>query len=158
MREILSHPEYFFPVLIGFLIALFALIARISGWATLANYYRFAGTFTGPSWRFQSAQMRWKMGYNNCLTIGANESGLYLSVFFLFRFGHPDLFIPWGDISVGGKKGFLHSYMEFRFQQVPAIALLVTERLGRQIGKAAGNAWPGEGRKEEQDGYQFSHP
>jgi len=48
--------------------------------------------------------------------------------------------------------------MEFRFQQAPTIAFLVNERLEKQIAKAAGNAWPGEGRKEEKDGYQFSHP
>lgn len=151
MREILSRPEYFFPVLIGFLIFLFAFMARLSGWTTLANYYRFAGTFTGQTWRFQSAQMRWKMGYNNCLTIGADESGLYLSVFFLFRFGHPNLFIPWGDISIRKKKGFLYSHMEFRFQQAPGISFLVNERLEKQIAKAAGNDWPGEGKKEDYD-------
>jgi len=78
----IGRPEIYFVAFIGFLILLFLVVARLRGWTTLANYYRFAGTFTGQSWRFQSAQMRWKMGYNNCLTIGANESGLYLSVFF----------------------------------------------------------------------------
>jgi hypothetical protein len=154
----IGRPEIFFVAFVGFLILLFMVIARISGWTTLATFYRLSGPFNGECWRFQSAQMRWKMGYNNCLTIGADESGLYLSIFFLFRLGHPNLFIPWGDISIRKKKGFLYSCMELRFQQAPTIAFLVNERLEKQIEKAAGNAWPGERRKEEKDGYQFSHP
>lgn len=146
-----SRPEYFIAVLIGFLIAIFFLIGRISGWATLANFYRFSGEFMGERWQFQSAQMRWKLGYNNCLTIGVNETGLYLSVFFLFRVGHPTLFIPWTEISTNKKKGYFRTYMEFRFKQAPAIPFLVTERLGQRIVKAQGN--PGSGDKnDEKDG------
>ncbi|MEW6376574.1 MAG: hypothetical protein AB1502_12390 [Thermodesulfobacteriota bacterium] len=142
-----SRPEFIFIAVVGFLIGLFILIGRISGWATLARFYRYSNSFIGECWRFQSAEMRWKVGYNNCLTIGANESGLYLSVFFLFRFGHPLLFIRWADISMNIKKGLLRSYLEFRFQQAPMIPFRVNERLGQQIAKAAGNAWPGEREK-----------
>lgn len=146
MLEGINRPELFFTAFVGFLIGLFFVIARLSGWTTLVTFYRFSNSFIGECWRFQSAEMRWKMGYNNCLTIGANESGLYLSVFFLFRFGHPNLFIPWTDISVNTKKGFIYTHMEFRFRQAPMIPFQVSERLGQRIAKAAGNAW--SGRKE----------
>jgi hypothetical protein len=76
------------------------VIAHIGGWFRLARFYRFSGAFLGERWRFQSAQMRWKVGYNNCLTVGASPEGLYLSVMFILRFGHPPLFVPWSDISV----------------------------------------------------------
>jgi hypothetical protein len=139
-----DRPEYVFIALMGFLGVFFFLIGRISGWSTLANFYRFSGEFTGQRWRFQSAQLRWYLGYNNCLTIGANESGLFLSVFFLLRIGHPSLFIPWGDVSVIMKKGIWGKYAEFRFRQAPAIPLRISQNLSAKIAGAAGRLWPGE--------------
>jgi len=120
------------------LVVIFPLIGRISGWSALANFYRFSGEFQGERWRFQSAEMRWRIGYNNCLTIGANESGLYISLFFLFRFNHPNLFIPWNEVTLDAKKGFLYKYLEFRFLQAPMIPFRVSERLGQRIMQSAG--------------------
>ena len=118
------------------------VIAHIGGWFKLARFYRSSGAFLGERWRFQSAQMRWKVGYNNCLTVGASPEGLYLSVMFILRFGHPPLFVPWGDISVKVIKGFFKPALEFRFQQVPAIPLRVSEKLGQKIRASAGTSWP----------------
>ncbi len=144
-----SRPELFFAAFVGLWIGISLLVARLGGWATLATFYRLSGSFNGDCWRFQSGEFRWKMGYNNCLTVGANLTGLYLCVFFLFRFGHPDLFIPWADISVTpGKRGFLSIYTEFRFRQARMIPFRVNERLAQQIMKSAGNSWPGESKTE----------
>lgn len=137
-----SQPEYGIVVAIGFLAVVFFLIGRISGWATLANVYRATWEFLGPTWKFQSGQLRWRMGYNNCLTLGANESGLYLSVFFLFRIGHPPLFIPWEDITVAAQKGFLGNHMEFRFKQVQNVPLRVSIPLGEKLLKESGHSGP----------------
>lgn len=137
-----SRPEYGIVVAIGFLAVVFFLIGRISGWASLANVYRTTGEFLGPMWKFQSGQLRWRMGYNNCLTLGANESGLYLSVIFLFRIGHPSLFIPWGDITVSIRKGFLGNHMEFRFKQVQNVPLRVSIPLGEKLLKESGPYGP----------------
>jgi hypothetical protein len=131
-----------FVAFIGFLIVLFMLVARLSGWTTLATFYRLSGSFSGQCWRFQSAELGWEIGYNNCLTVRVNPAGLYLSVFFLFRPGHPNLFIPCTEISVTRKKGFLSTYMEFQFSQAPMIPSRVSERLGQRITKASGNALP----------------
>ena len=137
------RPELFFLGLGVLWIGVTVLIARLSGWATLADVYRFSEHFNGYRWRFQRAQMRWGMSYNG-LTVGMNEKGLYLSVFFLFRMGHPPLFIPWRDISVSVKQGLLGSYMEFRFRRALFVPFWVTEGLGRGIARLAGDAWPGE--------------
>ena len=69
------------------------------GWARLAKYYRYDGTFQGQQWSMQSARISWS-GYNGVLTVGANWEGLYLRPMFLFRCGHPPLFFPWYDLSV----------------------------------------------------------
>jgi len=144
------NPELILIVIFLVLVVIFPLIGRISGWSTLATFYRFSESFMGECWRFQSAEMRWKVGYNNCLTIGASASGLYISIFFLFRFGHPPLFVPWSEISVNMKKSFFRKYMEFQFQKAPMIPFRVSERLGQRLAKAAGNAWPE--RREKFDG------
>jgi hypothetical protein len=133
-------PELILIVVFFVLVVIFPLIGRISGWSILATFYRFSESFIGECWRFQSAELRWKMGYNNCLTIGTNSSGLFISMFFLFRFGHPQLFIPWSDVSVETKRGFLCKYMEFHFRQAPIIPFRVSERLGQRIMQSGGPA------------------
>jgi len=140
-----SRPEQFFLAFISFWIGISFLVAHIGGWTNLGTFYRLSGSFNGECWRFQSAGLRWKVGYNNCLTVGVNPSGLYLSVFFLFRIGHPNLFIPWADISVTwGKRGLLSIYTEFRFRQAPTIPFRVNERLAQRIMESAGSSWPGK--------------
>jgi hypothetical protein len=139
-----NHPGFIVVFVLGLLFVIGHLIARVGGWSILSTFYRSPGPFLGKSWRFQSAQTRWSMGYNNCLTIGANSQGLYLSILFLFRTGHPPLFIPWTDISIHSKTGRFSRSVEFRFVQAPAIPFRVSELLGRKIAEAAGTAWPGE--------------
>ena len=138
-----SGPELFFLAFISFWIGISFLVARIGGWATLATFYRLLGSFNGEIWRFQSGEFRWKIGYNNCLTLGVSPAGLYLSMFFLFRLGHPNLFIPWADISVArGKRGFLSIYTEFRFRQAPMIPFRVNDRVAQRMMESAGSSWP----------------
>lgn len=122
------------------------IISRISGWTSLAEIYRYTDPFNGSRWRFQSAGMRWMMSYNNCLTIGLNERGLYLSIFFIFRFGHPPIFIPWNDISITNKKGLFFKYIEFRFRRFPFLFLRINKRLAERISHSASSSWPGDGK------------
>lgn len=68
------------------------------GWSTLAARFR---TDTPPP--ADPRRMQWGSfggfgSYNNILTIGASDSGLYLGVLFLFRAFHPPLLIPWSAI------------------------------------------------------------
>ena len=118
------------------------LIALIGGWATLSRVYRFDGYFQGQQWSMQSARLGWT-NYNNVLTVGANWEGLYLSPLFLFRTGHPPLFIPWIDISVK-KTASLFTSIEFRFQQAPSVRLKLSQKLSQRLAEAAGASWPSE--------------
>ena len=38
------------------------------------------------------------VSYGNCLFVTVNTQGLYLSIFFPFRFLSPPLFIPWSRV------------------------------------------------------------
>lgn len=135
-------------VLVLFVVALWFVVgiavSFLSGWAELARIYRLAGEFSGNRWRLQSGQMRLLMGYNNCLTVGANRQGLHVATFFLFRAGHPPLFIPWSDISVRKGKSLWLKWSEFRFRQAPSVWVRLNERLSKRIEDSTGPAWPGD--------------
>jgi hypothetical protein len=121
-----------------------ALVGYISGWTTLAKHYRLNSTFVGQRWRMQSAQMRWLANYNNCLTLGSNESGLYLSILPLFRFRHPPLLIPWEEISLSRKRLFFFEYMRLSLGRELGIPLLLRPRTADKLKWAAGDRWPME--------------
>jgi hypothetical protein len=121
---------YFFPFFFIFLWAtVLFIVAYIGGWSRLAQYYQTQSKFEGKKWGFKSGRMG-VTNYNGCLTIGANDQGLYLAVFPIFRVGHPPLFIPWYDITTSKSRKFLVSYLDFTFARVPSITFSVPERFG----------------------------
>lgn len=75
------------------------LIGWLGGWARLAERYRTT-TPRPPGARLTSGRMRWMTGYNGVLYVGWTDEGLHLSVFPLFRAGHPPLLVPWSDVEV----------------------------------------------------------
>ena len=56
------------------------------------------------------AKVGWA-SYKNCLTVYNSPEGLFISVFPLFRLGHPPLFIPRAEIHNPTIRRFL--WMEF---------------------------------------------
>lgn len=139
-------PAFFVPciwILVSF------IIARIGGWWRLAKVYPAqANTLDGESWRFQSIQMRWATGYNNCVTVGTNPLGVGLSVLFLLRIGHPPLLFPWSDITVRRvkKSRFFPSMIEFRFRLEPSIPIRVNNKLFTKIMNSSERYYPDFGR------------
>ena len=132
------------------------IIANVGGWAALARRFRLHEPLPSGRWRFQSAGMRWTTRYGACLTVAANHLGLYLSVFPLFRLGHPPLFIPWTEISLavvdmwgfpikGRRRGrWRFELVEFRLGRELQIPLRVRPKLADRLKAAAGPAWPAE--------------
>ncbi|MFB3894687.1 MAG: hypothetical protein ACE14V_00130 [bacterium] len=82
----------------------------------------------------KSLGMRFMVHCGGC-NIGVNEEGIYFSVFPLYRFAHPPLFIPWFDIhSIEKTKDmFIFEFYKIRFKQNPDIPLLIGKRLGDKI-------------------------
>jgi hypothetical protein len=111
-------------------------------WAALAGAYRYRGTFPSSRWHRQDGNVG-SEGFENGLTVGADSEGLYLAIVFLFRAGHPPLFIPWTDVSVRTEERFLATFMVFHFRSVPSVPLRVGESLGQRLAVAAGRSWPG---------------
>ncbi len=128
----------------GLWAGMLTLLARLGGWAALAEIYGATDVFEGDRWRFQTAQMRGRVNYGNVLTVGASARGLSLVPCLPFRIAHPPLFIPWTDVSVTVRKGFLLTFWELGFRRVPGIPFRISERLGRRIAAAAGRGWPAD--------------
>lgn len=87
--------------------------------------------------------MRWGANYNNCLTIGGDPAGLYLSPLFFFRIGHPPLFVPWTEISLRGRRKIMFiECVELRLGREEQIPFLIRAGLADQIRPAAASSWP----------------
>jgi hypothetical protein len=71
--------------------------------------------------------------YRAALHIGANSTGLFLSLFRLFRMGKPALFVPWTDISTAETEGAFSNKMKLDFQAVPRVSLYISDALGRDV-------------------------
>jgi len=135
-----------FPV---FFVALWCAISLfaswLTGWAVLARRFRSTMPFTGQTWNWQSARMRWTTHYGGCLTVGADPSGLYLSVMVPFRVGHPPLFLPWPEISVQRRWKVLGlRSVELRLGQEEQLPFQIGGSLADRIKAAAGPSWPAE--------------
>ena len=133
--EYISVPNFilFFIVL---WISVSMLISVIGGWRSLSGDYRANFPYDGKKLRMKSVSMRWGTSYSNCVTIGANKEGLYLSVLPIFRIGHPTLFIPWADISTEeGKQLFFFKVFKFKFVKHPNVPVVISKRLAEKIFK-----------------------
>jgi hypothetical protein len=144
-----NHPTaiaFIFPVFfVALWCVIFFLISQASGWAVLARRFRLTSPFAVQSWDWKSARMRWGANYNNCLTIGSDPIGLYLSMVFPFRFAHPPLLLPWQEVSVRRRRSMLFfKYVELSLGREEQIPLLIRENLAEQIRQAAGSSWPVE--------------
>ena len=116
------------------------IIGWLSGWQALASRYPGSSPFEGVRRRFQRIHLGWA-GYNNCVTIGTNADGLHLSLFWLFRPGHPPIFVPWSEITARMTRKWWSTVLELRFAAAPSIAVRLSEQLGRQIAADAAQSW-----------------
>ena len=125
-------PALIFLLPLGFGIIACTILRYVTGWATLARFYRNTRPYTGPSMAFRSATLNWA-AFNNCLILGADNTGLYVSVFFPLTLAFPPLLIPWSDISATPKQGIFVPVIALQFAQVPSVSWSVTENLGREL-------------------------
>ncbi len=88
--------------------------------------------------------MRWRVNYNNVLTIGVSPEGLYLASMFLFRFMHPPLLVPWSEIKVRRYQGWVFEYVIFTMGHELAIPLRIRGNLATKLQESAGSWWPVE--------------
>ena len=61
-----------------------------------------------------------------------------------FRFMHPPLLVPWSEIKVRRKKGWVLDYVIFTMGHELAIPLRIRAKLAAKLMESAGRYWPVE--------------
>ena len=82
-------------------VATFAALSVALGWRAFAQRFPATGRPVGDAFHFASALMRadsLPAGYGRCLTVTVGEGGIWISMFFLFRFCCPTILVPWSAI------------------------------------------------------------
>lgn len=121
------------PAFIGMWAFVCWIIAQAGGWSRLAQSYLSQSEFTGRKWTLQFGRMGLSR-YRGVLTVGANREGVFLDVMPLFRVGHPPLFIPWHDITIGeDTEWMMLSYVVFTFAKSPGVKLRLLRGLGDEV-------------------------
>jgi hypothetical protein len=82
--------------------------------------------------------------YGGRLTLGTSPDGLYLAMLFLFRVGHPPLFIPGDQVTVTTGRVLAFRFVRFQLGTDDPIPLSIIESLGMKLKREAGHAWPPE--------------
>lgn len=136
----------FFPFFfVGIWVLTTYVLGLLSGWSLLSKRFRYQGVYYGETWPFRSARMRTLVHFGNALTMGADETGLYMAVFPLFRFGNPPLLIPWSEISVvPGERGFIFKKRLLLLGRQETISLSISSSFAKVLKEAAGRGWPVE--------------
>lgn len=121
------------------------LIAWVGGWRDLARLYRVDTPIAAArAWRNRYGKMRYGTGYNGCLNVAANAMGMQLSLWSIFRPGHPPLFIPWTDIETEPVHGMFFESIRFSFPRANTWLLLrrdLAEEVLRNAPDVRSTAW-----------------
>jgi len=89
------------PAFAVFWLVLTGALSHLSGWHELAKRFRSDDSIEGRRFRFRSAAIGWPyfpVSYGGSLFATVGPRGFTLSIFFLYRFLHPPLLIPWTEI------------------------------------------------------------
>jgi|ERR1035441_646988 hypothetical protein len=130
--------RYPWLVLPAFWLIMFLITSVMSGWFTLANRFRKVSEPVGETRTtkssFDPVTMRFRSNYGGMIRLTAAEDALYLSVFILFRFGHPPLRIPWNEIEFSTCKYFSRDYVVLTLGKEEHIPLRITPRMATKLG------------------------
>jgi hypothetical protein len=118
------------------------LVAMMSGWTKLVPRFRHGATFTGTTWRWQSAKFRRGMRYNNGLTIGASPEGLYLATMPVLSFGHAPLLIPWNEITEQAQNTLFGPVFVLTLGSEERVQMTIRPHLALKIEQAKGQISP----------------
>jgi hypothetical protein len=109
------------PVGVVLVLVLSLMLAKASGWSTLATRFASPVPAGGNEFTFASGALSqgafFPVTYQACLTVCVAPGGFSLALQAPFQFRSPALFIPWDQVeSVQGKQslGFFSAYVEIK--------------------------------------------
>ena len=122
-------------------VAVSLILSFVGGWRSLAREYRAPHTVPDSGWIERRALLSGRARYKNALRLRADDAGIYLSVAFPFRVGHPPLFFPWEDLFALPGASAPMGYAELRFRRVTSPRMLVSEATLRRLDESAPRPW-----------------
>ena len=105
------------------------LLSALGGWLSLKEHYE---SFQGPPpdakwlhWKSMAARRVkfFPVSYGNVLKIAYDRDALYLSVWRLFRIGHPILKLPYNEIEVETKRTLFGKVLNICMLKNPRVQL-----------------------------------
>lgn len=90
-------PGLFLFLFPAFWCAVCWLLSHVGGWNRLGTRFATHQTPHGASFRWQNGSVGF-VSYRNVMRVDAAPDGIFLSMPWLFRVGHPPLFIPWSEV------------------------------------------------------------
>ncbi len=118
--------------------AALSLIGVLSGWHALSKHFKQETApygeirTVGPF--FYSIYMRFWCHYSSVIRLTAASDGLYASVLFPFRIGHPPLRIPWDEIQMRRTKFLWRRLVLLTLGNEEQIPMRISERMARNLG------------------------
>lgn len=114
------------------------LSSLLTGWHRLSERFRaqsepYGDTRTAGPFPY-TVYMRWRSHYSSCIRMTAAADGLYLSVLFFLRIGHPPLHIPWNEIQLSRTKYFWLRYVQLTLGNQERIPMRISERMAKKLG------------------------
>jgi len=128
--------RWFFPLFIGGWCAIGALLSYVGGWHELSKNYRRESAVEGRLFPFASMSVGPKLfpvSYGSCLFVRLGTEGIALSIFPIFRFLHPPLFIPWRIVTDCRRERFWSLTHTAIYLSEPKTRMLFAGRLGKAI-------------------------
>jgi hypothetical protein len=125
-----------FSLVVGYLTL--NLVSTVSGWHALSKRFKQQSApygeikTAGPF--FYTVYMRFWGHYSSVIRLSAASDGLYASVLFLFRIGHPPLRIPWEEIKFGKAQWFFRTYIVLTLGNEEMIPMRISQRMARNLG------------------------
>jgi hypothetical protein len=108
-----------------------------SGWRILASRFRARSRVKGQRFRFEGAVIgredKIPLIHRGTLFFTVNEMGFGMSVYFLFRFGSPMLFIPWSAVESVSQYSIRSTRLsKFRIRDL-GVSIIVARRLALEM-------------------------
>jgi hypothetical protein len=128
--------RWFFPLFISGWLAICCFLSLIGGWHSLTKKYRSTTNSSGKLFSFASMGLGRSfdpVSYRSCLFVRFDSVGIALSIFPLFRFFHPKLFIPWNAVSDCKRERFWFMDCTAICLSEPKTRMLFVGKVGREI-------------------------
>lgn len=135
-------PPYFPLFALTFGVGFFCITSYFTsvfcGWHALARRFRAEsepyGVTKSAGPFFYTVYTRYASHYSFCIRMTAAEDGLYLSVVFPLRIGHPPLRIPWSEVQISRVKHYWRPLVLLTLGVRERIPMRISERMASKLG------------------------